>query len=254
MAESIRAAILFEPGQYRYVPGMFQYSAGVAAEPGYEIERARFAKPMPIAAGFLAIEAHLKSLQRPPAALCACELRSPAPFSESGFASFNREYIGPLERWEIFRNEVNPVARSNVCPELAPPPSPSFFAFSYTVPARSGSVASFVIAGSGEAQEGKGSFRDFIVRRGDVSPAGLREKARWVLGEMERRMAVLGYGWMQATATQLYTVHDPHPFLAEELVARGAMPAGLTWHFCRPPMVELDYEMDVRGVAREILL
>jgi hypothetical protein len=37
-------------------------------------------------------------------------------------------------------------------------------------------------------------------------------------------------------------------------VKRGATPAGLTWHFARPPVQELDYEMDVRAVAREILL
>ena len=250
MADAVR----FAPGGYRYVPGVFQYSCGVAAEPGFAIERARFRTPVPIAAGFAAIEAHLAALGRPPAAFCACELRSPAPFTEAGFAAFNREYVGPLERWGIFANEVNPVARSNVCPAIAPPPVPSFFAFSYTVPAPAGAAASFVVAGSGEAPEGKGNYRDHIIARGDATPAGLREKARWVLGEMERRMRLLGFDWPAATATQLYTVHDPHPFLADELVRRGAMPGGLTWHFCRPPVVELDYEMDVRAVARELVL
>jgi hypothetical protein len=71
---------------------------------------------------------------------------------------------------------------------------------------------------------------------------------------MERRMQALGFGWVQATATQLYTVHDVHPILADEIVRRGAVPAGLTWHFARPPVVGLDFEMDVRGVTREILL
>ena len=56
------------------------------------------------------------------------------------------------------------------------------------------------------------------------------------------------------TATQLYTVYDPHPFIGDELVKRGAMPAGLTWHFARPPVVGLDYEMDVRGISREWVL
>ncbi len=247
-------AKFFGPGHYRFVPGVFQYSAGVAAEAGFEIERARFMRPVPIAEGFRAIESHLKSLGRPPAALCACELRSPAPFSEAGFAGFNREYVGPLERWEIFRNEVNPVARSNVCPEVKPPSTPSFYAFSYTVPVRSKVRPSFIIAGSGEAQEGKGNYRDTIIRRGDVSPAGLREKARWVRGEMERRMAVLGVSWADATDTQIYTVHDPHPFIDDELVRRGAAPGGVTWHFCRPPVVELENEMDVRGVSRELIL
>jgi hypothetical protein len=82
----------------------------------------------------------------------------------------------------------------------------------------------------------------------------MREKARWVLAEQERRLAALGASWGAATATQVYTVHDIHPFLAEELAARGAMSAGLTWHFARPPVQGLDYEMDVRAVAREIVM
>ena len=80
----------FEPGGYRYVRGPFQYSAGVAAEPGFAIERVRFRSPVPLEAGFAAIEAHLKAIGRPTTAFCACELRSPAPFTEDGFVAFNR--------------------------------------------------------------------------------------------------------------------------------------------------------------------
>jgi hypothetical protein len=107
------------------------------------------------------------------------------------------------------------------------------------------------VAGSGEAEEGKGDYRDNLIARGDTSTHGLRTKARWVLGEMERRMAALGFDWSQTTTTQVYSVHDFHPFLAEELVRRGAMPGGLTWHFNRPPVQELEFEMDCRGVAVE---
>ena len=56
-----------------------------------------------------------------------------------------------LETWGLFKNDVNPVARSNVCPEIDPPSEPSFYAFSYTVP---GDGRSFVAAGSGEARDG----------------------------------------------------------------------------------------------------
>lgn len=239
---------------YRYIRGVFQYSAGVAAEPGFEIERARFQRPVPLAEGFRAVAAHLADVARPAAALCACELRSPAPFTEDGFLAFNRIYVGTLEEWGIYHEGANPVARSNVCPEIDPPAAPSFYAFAYTVAARPGARPSFHIAGSGEAPEGKGTYQDRIIRRGDTSAAGLREKARYVLGEMERRMQALGFGWAHVTATQLYTVHDVHPILADEIVRRGGTPAGLTWHFARPPVVGLDFEMDVRGVTREILL
>jgi hypothetical protein len=246
--------LAFPAGGFRFIKGPFQYSAGVAAEPGFEIERARFRRPVPIEEGFRAIEAYLAARGRPTTAFCACELRSPEPFTEEGFRAFNRVYVRTLERWGLFEDEVNPVARSNVCPEIGKPPGPGFHAFSYTVPAAPGTPPSFITAGSGEAAEGPGSYRERIVRYGDTSPAGLREKARWVLAEQERRLAALGASWAAATATHVYTVHDLHPFLAEELVARGAMPAGLTWHFARPPVQGLDYEMDVRGVAREIVM
>lgn len=249
MGEVVR----FEAGGYRYVPGVFQYSAGVAAEPGFSLERLRLQRALPLAEGFAAVRAHLGALGRPLAALCACELRSPAPFGEEGFRTFNLAYVGTLERWGIYRDGHNPVARSNVCPEIAPPAAPSLYAFTYTVPAGKAPGPGFQVAGSGEVPEGRGSYRDHIVRRGDTSAEGLREKARFVLAEMERRMAALGAGWPDATATQLYTVYDAHPLLAAELAARNAVPAGLTWHFCRPPIVEVDFEMDVRGVGREIV-
>ncbi len=249
------AEVIGIPGAgYRYLRGVFQYSAGVAAGPGFEIERARFPRPVPLAEGFAAIADYLAAIGRPLTAFCACELRSPAPFTEDGFAAFNRAYVGTLARWAICLDDANPVARSNVCPEIDPPGEPSFYAFAYTVPCRPGARSSFVIAGSGEVPEGKDSYRDHIVRRGDTSPAGLREKARFVLGEMERRMLALGFGWSEVTATQLYTVHDVYPFLADDLVGRGATAGGLTWHFARPPILGLDFEMDVRGISREIVL
>lgn len=246
-------SVAFADGGYRYIPGVFQYSAGVAAEPGFEIRRARFRDPVPLAEGFERIAAHLSAIGRPAHAFCACELRSPEPFTETGFAAFNRVYVETLERWDVCRAGLNPVARSNVCPELDPPASPSFYAFSYTVPCDQGR-GSFVIAGSGEAPEGKGGYAEHTVRRGDRSVDGLREKARWVLGEMERRMSALGVGWRDVTGTHLYTVYDVHPLLGDELVRRGAMRAGLNWHFARPPVDSLDYEMDVRGIRTELVL
>lgn len=244
------SAQVFAAGNYRFVPAVFQYSGGVAAEPGYRIERVVFTRPVPLDEGFRRIEEILRAAGRPLTAFCACELRSPAPFDEAGFEAFNKIYTGTLARWDIFDGTTNPVARSNVCPEIDPPAVPSFHAFSYTVPDKD-AKPSFVVAGSAEAPEGKGNYKDHIVRRGDLSVDGLRAKAAWVLGEMERRMAVLGFGWADTTGAQLYTVHDIHPFIAEELVKRGAMRSGLTWHFVRPPVAEMEYEMDCRGVLFE---
>ena len=244
------SAVAFEPGGYRFAKGVFQYSAGVAAMPGHRIVRVQFRKPVALDEGFRRIEQIISAAGRPLTAFCACELRSPAPFTESGFVAFNKIYVGTLARWKIFDGATNPVARSNVCPAIDPPAEPSFHAFAYTE-AISDAAPSFIVAGSGEAPEGRGNYRDHIVRLGDVTAAGLREKARFVLGEMERRMVELGFGWKDTTATQLYTVHDIHPFLADEIVRRGAARSGLTWHYTRPPVVDLEYEMDCRGVAFE---
>jgi hypothetical protein len=241
---------VFTPGGYRFAEGVFQYSAGVAALPGYRIVRVRFRAPVPLAEGFERAAQIIRASARPLTALCACELRSPAPFTESGFADFNKVYVGTLQRWEIYDGKTNPVARSNVCPEIDPPSQPSFHAFSYTE-AEPAAEPSFVIAGSGEAPEGRNNYRDHIVRLGDLSSTGLREKARFVLDEMERRMATLGFGWPDVTATQAYTIHDIHSFLADEIVRRGAAHAGLIWNYCRPPVVDIEYEMDCRGLTIE---
>ena len=245
-------AATFAPGGYRYVPGVFQYSGGVAAEPGFALRRVAFREPLPLVEGFAAVERFIKATGRPLTSFAACELRSPAPFTEQGFRDFNLIYVGTLERWGIYdpKTQVNPVARSNVCPAVQPPRAPSMHAFSFTVSAPA-ARPTFVIAGSGEAPEGQGSYFERTIRRGDTSPEAMREKARFVLGEMERRMGLLGFTWADTTAVQLYTVQNIHHLMGEEIVRRGATRHGLTWHFCRPPVVDLEYEMDCRGVASE---
>jgi hypothetical protein len=241
---------------YRFIPAVFQYSAGVAAEPGFRLERVRFAEPVPMEEGWKRIAAHLRGLGRPLTALCACELRSPRPFTDDGFVAFNRSYASVLREWGILLDDGahgNPVARSNVCPEIDPPAEPGFHAFCYTMPDPD-AAPSFAAAGSGESMEGNATYRERTVAYGDTSPAGMLAKARHVLGVMEARMAALGFRWAHGTATQVYTVHDLSPFFAGEIVRRGAARHGLTWHLCRPPVIGLDYEMDVRAVAAELVL
>ena len=155
--------IVFREGGYRYIKAVFQYSSGVAAEPGFEIERLRLLAP----------------LGRPSTAFAACELRSAKPFTG-------------------------------------------------------------------------GSFRERIVRYGDTSPEAMREKIRHVVAEMEARLAALGFSWQDAVSTQAYSVQDFGAWVGPEIAARGAAPGGLAWHFARPPVEGLEFEMDVRGAAREI--
>ena len=50
--EQMAATIDIPTAGYRYVPYAFQYSGGVAALDGHQIERVEFARPLPLAAGF----------------------------------------------------------------------------------------------------------------------------------------------------------------------------------------------------------
>jgi hypothetical protein len=244
------ATIDVPAGGYRYIPFAFQYSGGVAALDGFRIERIEFSEPLPLATGFAWIERFLGEQGVPLAAFCACELRSPEQFTDTGFIEFNRLYAGTLQRWGVMKGDDNPVARSNVIPPLHKPAEPSFFAFCFARPV-GGAKSSFVIAGSGEAGDDPAPYRERTVRFGETSANAMRDKAVFVLGRMEERMAALGKDWPDTTATQVYTVHELQSFLADEIVQRGAARYGLMWHFARPPVVGLEFEMDCRSVPLE---
>ena len=243
----------FPAGNYRFIPAVFQYSSGAAADSGFEIERVRFDRMLPLAEGFAQVAKYIQAAGRPLTSFCACELRSPAAFTEQGFRAFNEHYVKTLAEWGLFDGSVNPVARSNVCPEIDPPAEPSFYAFSFTRPSQN-AAPSFVIAGGAEARGGADSYPERIVRYRDISPEGLREKVRFTVGAMESRLGAFGQGWKDTTAVQAYTVHDFHPVMADELVRRGAARSGLTWHFARPPVIDLEFEMDCRRVMREMVI
>ncbi len=247
----------FVAGGYRFIPAVFQYSSAAAALSGFEIERVRFDRSTPLAEGFTKAAKYIRAAGRPLTSLCACELRSPAAFSEAGFLAFNQHYVKTLAEWGLFDGTSNPVARSNVCPEIDPPAEPSFYAFCFTRPSTAETVPAtpdFVIAGGAEARGGPGSYPERIVRYRDLSPDGLKEKIGFTVREMESRLAAFGFGWKDTTAVQAYTVHDFHPAMAEELVRRGAARSGLTWHFARPPVIDLEFEMDCRRVTREVVI
>ena len=243
----------FPTGNYRFIPAVFQYSSGAAADSGYEVERVRFDKMPSLAEGFARIATYIQAAGRPLTSFCACELRSPAAFTEDGFRKFNEHYVKTLAEWGLFDGSINPVARSNVCPEIDPPAEPSFYAFSFTRPSQA-ATPTFVIAGGAELREGSGSYSERTVRYRDLSPDGMREKVRFTVGSMESRLGAFGCGWRDTIAAQAYSVHDFHPVIADELVRRGATRSGLTWHFARPPVIDLEYEMDCRRVMRETVI
>lgn len=241
-------------GNYRFLPGIAPYSCGAVSVPGFEIIHAVFQRPLPYRAGFERIAAHLTSAARPKAALCGIELRSPTPFSFAGFAAFNGEYAAILKAWGLFVNGVNPVARTNVAPVVAPPSEPVLYGFSYTRPC-AGTPATFVVAGAGELPEGV-LAAEGIVARGDVSPRGIATKAEFVMDLMESRLRGLGADWPLVNAIDVYTIHSLDTVLPELVLKRAGAGAvhGVRWHYSRPPITEIEFEMDLRGTRTEVHL
>jgi len=243
----------FEPGGYRFLPSVFQYSAGVAALPGFRIEQVQFSQAVPLEAAFAFVERHLKAIGPPTTAFAHCELRSPRQFDDQGFIDFNRRYVRKLAEWGVYTAEregsgaINPVARTNVVPAHHPPGEISMAAFSYSVPSVGSAGDSFVLAGGGDARKGPEPYRDRIVAFGDTSPGGLRTKVAFVVAEMTRRLASFGLGWQHAGAVRAYSVHAITDAVIAELAIPGRIACGLSWHVAHPPVQGLAYEMDVRG-------
>ena len=241
-------------GDYSFLKGIAPYSAGVVAEAGFEIVHVRLSHYLPLRAGFHAVEAHVREAGRPVQAICGMELRSPRPFSFPGFNEFNAGYVDVLKQWDLLVDGMNPIARTNVAPVVNPPAEPTLYAFSYTVPSNA-KRKTFVVAGAGELPEGSLDPHD-VVRSGETSPAAIQEKMRFVVRLMEGRLKGLGVSWNEVTVTEIYSVHDIRSFLKPELLEpqeKGGA-HGLTWHYSQPPIEGIEYEMDLRGCATELVI
>lgn len=243
----------FAPGNYAClaVAGA-PFSAGVRADPGFALHRARFTKPLPMAAGFAALEAHLARIGRPTTALAGCELRSPAPMTRTEFAAFNAEYLKTLHRWGVQAGAFNPAARSNIAPILEVPAETTLFAFTYTVP-EAGAAGDFLISGKPEIRGGPEGIREIVADR-DTSLRGMERKARFVVEFLQAQVQALGCDWAGVTGTQVYTPHDLRPLLEPVLAPVGLTTQGVSWFPAWPPVRELDFEADVRRVRTELVI
>jgi hypothetical protein len=238
-------------GGYRFIKGASSYSLGVAASPGFRLERVRFQSPIPLDAAFRRMADIVRDAKRPPSALAACELRSPAQLTEAGFRSFNERYVALLRDFGFSEfGEANPVCRTNVCPSGQALPDTCVYAFSYCVESLD-ARPSFVLAGAVDLMEGDKELRDLIVAPGQVDAAGIRRKASHALDELEGRLSLLGFDWSMTTSNAVHCVHDIYQAVTEEIAARGAAQAGTTWHLCRPPIAGLEFEIDTRSIAVE---
>lgn len=240
-------------GNYRFLPGIAPYSGGVVASTGFEIVNVTFQTLLPYRTGFERIATILAEHGRPNTTLCAISLRSPRPYTFQGFADFNADYTSILQNWGVFVNGVNPIARTNVAPVIGSPTEPMLYGFSFTKPCPGNPPPTCVVAGAGELPEGI-LARDQIVALGDASPRGLAIKARFVMDLMENRLRGLGLDWPTVTMTNVYTAHSITELLTTVLLNRmgPASIHGVHWHYSRPPIEEIEFEMDLRSTRTEL--
>jgi hypothetical protein len=224
-------------GGFRFLATDGPFSAGVAAEPGFEIVRLIAPRYTPLTEGFRLVERTLDGAGRPPAALCAMELRLPKPLSRAGFDEFNRGYVAQHERWGLRVDGHMAPARTNVAPEIDPPAEPSLHAFCYTIEAETPRTT-FVISGVPE-------------------PPGTRggPPAFWkaIVETIDANIEALGVGWADVTEANIYGTRADHGLFGESGLLRfqELVRPGLRWFFSRPPIDDLNLEIDVRGLAGE---
>lgn len=242
-----------EAGGYAYLPGLRFASNGVRALPGMAIEHAVLSEPRPLAEGFEVIREHLEGASRPLSALCGVELRLPETLTLDAFVAFNDTYLAQIRDWDLTREGISPLTRTNVSPSAGAPHEPTVVAFSSTVPAAP-RLPSFVISGIAELPIGA-EFPGGVVRYGAASREALLEKARCVVDVVDAHIRSLDATWDAATV-HLYSAHDLAFTVRREVLApKGIAPAqGIIWHDTAPPVEGLELEIDVRRYHREILL
>jgi hypothetical protein len=218
----------------------------VIADAGYQIVHAVLHVPLPYREGLAAVAQYLSALGRPRAALCGIELRCAMPYTEEGWRApdgFNAQYVALLRNWDLFVEGHNPVARTNVAPTFMPPAEQVLYGFSYTVPALDAGPT-FVLSGAGENP---------AIHPGETTLDALHAKTADVLAELGDRLTALGVTWDQVTACDVYTAHNLHALLEAAILAKLGPAAihGVHWFLSRPPIDNLEIELDARGVLEE---
>jgi hypothetical protein len=233
--------IHFAPGDYRSLaaPGR-PFSEGAVADPGFDLVHAVFARPPALQEGLDAARRHVEAAGRPVTAIVGFELRVPEPLSRDGFDAFNAPYVERLAAMGLASGGDMVTTRTNVAPVVAGIAEPAVFAFTYTVTGRSRAGAAYRLSGAAETRQA-GSTAD---------------KLASIVEKLEERMAELGVGWVDATATCVYGPDATACGLDADTLRRLGPAAlrGLTWYPSRPPVHGLELEMDVRGVGAELVL
>jgi hypothetical protein len=245
---------LNEQGGYRYLQGIAPYSSGVIAVSGREIVHVTLDKPVHWRQGLFAARQHLEQQGLEHYCLCGVELRCPEPHSMGGFIDFNKQYQTLLEEWDMLVEGENPVARTNVAPVVSPPRDTLLYGFSHTRPSEF-EQSTFVVAGGGELPHRELSDQH-IVKFGETSEAAMLDKARCVVDIMRTRLKRLEANEGLLSSVDVYCAHPVHDILRDVIIPGipEAARVGIQWSYAQPPIQNIEFEMDLRGVRREIVI
>jgi hypothetical protein len=242
-------------GNFHFTKGSPFYANAVLADPGFEIVRVTFEKPLPLNAGFDAIRRELENCGRPIQALCGMELRAQDPYpNRPSFMEFNSRYVDRLKSLDLLVDGLVTVTRANLAVHDRSVREQCVYAFLYTVPSKT-NRQTFALAALADIKRHLGGSVENVAA-GDVSAAGLREKVSFVIHAVDQTLKDIGVSWDLATQTRIYTVHPVGPLITDVIlpVAGPAAHHGITWHYVYPPVVGLELEIDVRGVLRESVI
>ena len=237
----------FAAGNYRFIPAVFQYSSGAAASSGFEIERVRFDSLVPLAEGFAAVAKYIAG--RGTAADLVLRLRvALAGGVHRGWLSrFNQHYVKTLAEWGLFDGTDQsrraqqclpgdrPAQRAVVLRVLVHPAEQRHVADLRHCRRRGSARRHRQLSRADRALprsqpgrvEGEGRF---TVRRNGAPARRVRFRLERHHGGAGLHRARFSSGCRRRTG------------------APGATRSGLTWHFARPPVVDLEFEMDCRRV------
>ncbi len=242
-------------GNYRFLQGIEPYSCGVIADKNFELVRVTMPQSIKWENGFDKVFEYLIKESQSIHSLASIELRSPCVRSMTEFIEFNSNYINVISEFDLLVKGLNPIARTNVVPASSSDSETTLHAFSYTRQIANRSFKSFVVAGAGELSGSALDSQD-IIRYQDTSQDGLSEKVKCVRDVMTDRLIKLGVGWIDVTSTSIYTVHDVQSIIDKSLLPyiHTASRFGLQFFRARPPVIDIEFEMDTRGVHVETVL
>lgn len=228
----------FDHGCYRFLVATGRpFSSGIVTDPGFDLVRAVFSRPLALSDGLDAARRQVESAGRAATALAAFELRIPEPLSRDDFDAFNARYMERMAALGLKTGSEWVTARTNVAPTIAGVTEPSLHAFTYTVPRGVRSGPAFRLSGATET----------------TLDGSATDRLRSIIEDLDRRMVELGVSWEDATAVNVYSaVSAP----VDEITLRFGSAAlrGLTWFPSLPPIRDCEFEIDVRGVGTEVSL